>query len=74
MTWLGIKLFFSQLWENIKNVPHWALVTLVLLGAIVWSLIKKDVANKKLLEIQREISDIEKELSLIHISEPTRPY
>lgn len=60
MTWIGIKLFFSKVWAAIKKLPHWALLALMLLFTTVVSLMRKNAADKKLLEIQKEISDIEK--------------
>jgi len=61
MTWIGIKLFFSKVWEAVKKVPHWALLALMLLFTTVVSLMRQNAANKKLLEVQKEISDIEKD-------------
>ena len=61
MTLTGIKAFFSKLWEAIKKVPHWALIALLLLGSIVYSLLRKSADQKKLLLIQKTISRVEKE-------------
>ena len=61
MTWIGIKLFFSNAWEKIKQVPHWALASIGLLVGVVFSLMRRNASVKEALETQKEISEVEKD-------------
>jgi len=57
---ITIKALLSKAWKAIKRAPHWTLVALLSLGAIIWFLIGKLGDHRKLLFIQGRISDIEK--------------
>lgn len=61
MTWTAIKAFLSRAWNAIKQVPHWALIAIMsLLSAAVY-FANASSRRKKLLQIQKDISNIEKE-------------
>jgi flagellar biosynthesis/type III secretory pathway M-ring protein FliF/YscJ len=59
--WDGVKSFFYSAWVAIKKLPHWAIITFLVLFSVVWWLIKKSADQRKLVEIQREVANTEKD-------------
>jgi len=60
---LKLKTWFKFCWDHIKKLPEWSLFCFLFLGSIIFSLLRKSSDQKKIIKIQKEISDIEKDRS-----------
>jgi len=58
---LKVKSWLSCCWKQIKKLPEWSLFCFLILGSVIFSLLKRSSNQKKIIKIQKEISDIEKD-------------